>query len=186
AEAPADQAPLRPSEPPFRAADPPRRPSEPPFRASEPPPDTMPEPDPEFAQNVRRALKCNLSVAGLQKNGLLRAHMVLEATDGSSTATVAVPALRRLFLEAIESMRGASPRGEKQSSVLHLTFIKPAATQQAAADQLAMAYGTYRRYVTSALAELTSILWFNESAARLRYERRLASGPERPECEPPG
>ncbi|MDP9035901.1 MAG: sigma 54-interacting transcriptional regulator, partial [Myxococcota bacterium] len=185
-EPPADEPILRPSEPPFRAADGARPPSEPPFGAAEPPADTMPEPDAEFAQNVRRALKCNLSVAGLHKNALLRAHMVLESTDGVSTATVAVPALRRIFLEAIESMRGASPRGEKQSSVLHLTFIKPAVTQQAAADQLAMAYGTYRRYVTAALAELTTILWFEECAARLRYDRRLASGRDRAEHEPMG
>jgi sigma-54 dependent transcriptional regulator, acetoin dehydrogenase operon transcriptional activator AcoR len=153
------------------AVDDPMPPRSPRYRAESPP-----EPDAEFVQNVRRALKCNLSVPGLQKNGLLGAHMVLEATKGSSAATVAVPALRDIILSAIESLRSSSPRGDKQSRVLHLTFIKPTSTQQEAAEQLAMAFGTYRRYVTSALAELTSILWFNESSARLRRERQLGAG----------
>jgi hypothetical protein len=144
-----------------------------PHRSLDHPAEVPPEPDAEFVQSVRRALKCNLSVSGLQKNGLLRAHMVLEATKGSSAATVTVPALRDIFLSAIESLRNSSPRGDKQSRVLHLTFIKPTSTQQEAAERLAMAFGTYRRYVTSALAELTSILWFNESSARLRHERQL-------------
>lgn len=129
------------------------------------------EPDEEFAQNVRRALKCNLTVAGLQKNDLLRSKMVLEATQGSSATTATVPALRELILTAIETMRNSSPRGEKQSRVLYLTFVKPTATQQEAADRLAMAFGTYRRYVTSAMVDLVSLLWFNELSARTRGDR---------------
>jgi hypothetical protein len=133
------------------------------------------EPDLDFVQNVRRALKCNLSVAGLQKNSLLHSHMVLRATQGSSAANAAIPALRDIVLSAIDAMRSSSPRGDKQSSVLLLTFIKPTSTQQEAADRLAMAFGTYRRYVTSALAELTSILWFNEMSARAVGDRHLPS-----------
>jgi DNA-binding NtrC family response regulator len=129
------------------------------------------DPDLEFTQNVRRALKCNLSIAGLQKNALLHSKMVLEATKGSAATTVTVPALREIILSAIETMRNSSPRGEKQSQVLLLTFIKPTATQQEAADRLAMAFGTYRRYVTSALADLVSILWFSELSARMRTDR---------------
>ncbi|MBV9949844.1 MAG: sigma 54-interacting transcriptional regulator [Myxococcales bacterium] len=128
------------------------------------------EPEADFALHVRRALKCNLSVAGLQKNGLLQSRRVLESTRGSGAATDTVPALRKLILSAIEALGASSPRGEKQARVLHLTFVKPAATQQEAADALAMAFGTYRRYVTSALAELTSMMWFDELAARRRHE----------------
>jgi len=146
---------------------------------SEPPPAALPaeeegelrEASSDFVQNVRRALKCNLSVPGLQKNGLLQSYMVLEATRGSGAPNETVPALRSLFLSAIESMRHASPRGEKQSRVLELTFVKPTPTQQEAAERLAMAFGTYRRYVTSALVELTSVLWFNELSARARFVR---------------
>jgi hypothetical protein len=155
-------------------------------RSLDHPAEVSPGPDAEFVRNVRRALKCNLSVPGLQKNGLLRSHMVMEATKGASAATVTVPALRDLFLSAIESLGNSSPRGDKQSRVLHLTFIKPTSTQQEAAEHLAMAFGTYRRYVTSALAELTSILWFNESSARLRQERdRNAASSDRTAWEPP-
>jgi Sigma-54 interaction domain/FHA domain len=147
--------------------------------------ETVAEPEIEFARQVRRALKRNLSVSGLQKNGLLRSHMVLEATKGSTAATVTIPALREIFFSAIESLRNSSPRGEKQSRVLHLTFVKPTPTQQAAAEQLAMAFGTYRRYVTSALAELTSILWFNELSARQRQKHNVDdSGQEGAAREP--
>jgi Sigma-54 interaction domain/FHA domain len=137
---------------------------------------TSSEPDAEFAQYVRRALRCNLSVSGLQKNGLLGSHMVLEATDGSLAATSTVPALRGIFRSALDSLAASSPRGAKQSRVLQLTFIEPTSTQQEAADRLAMAFGTYRRYVTSALAELTSILWFLELSARSHRDRGGLSG----------
>jgi transcriptional regulator with AAA-type ATPase domain len=129
------------------------------------------EPTLEFVQSVRRALKCNLSVAGLKSNALLQSHLVLEKTRGCPASTETIPALRGIFLEALESMRCASPRGEKQSRVLELTFIKPTPTQQEAAERLAMAFGTYRRYVTSALVELTSMLWFGELSARARQVR---------------
>jgi hypothetical protein len=137
---------------------------------------TSGEPDTQFAQTLRRALRCNLSVSGLQKNGLLGSHMVLEMTKGSPAATATVPALREIVLSAIESLHESSPRGAKQSRVLQLTFIEPTSTQQEAADRLAMAFGTYRRYVTSALAELTGILWFRELSARQRRERIEAPG----------
>jgi energy-coupling factor transporter ATP-binding protein EcfA2 len=132
--------------------------------------DTPAEPDAEFVQNVRHALKCHLSVAGLQKNGLLRSCMVLEATKGSLAAASTVPTLQKIVLSSLESLGASSPRGDKQRRVLRLTFIEPTATQQEAADRLAMSFGTYRRYVTSALSELVSILWFRELSARLRRE----------------
>jgi hypothetical protein len=136
------------------------------------------QPEPDFVQQVRRALKCNLSVAGLQRNGLLHARMVLERTRGSTAVTDTVPALREVVLSAIDALRTSSPRGDRQARVLDATFVKPAPTQQEAADQLAMAFGTFRRYVTTALAELTSVLWFNELSARRRYERGSdGSGP---------
>jgi sigma-54 dependent transcriptional regulator, acetoin dehydrogenase operon transcriptional activator AcoR len=131
---------------------------------------STPEPDPEFAQNVRRALRCNLSIAGLQRNGLLYSYMVQRKTKGPSVPAATVPALRQLILESIEALRG-SPRGEKQCRVLHLTFITPTATQHEAADRLAMAFGTYRRYVTAAIAELTTNLWFAELSARFELEQ---------------
>ena len=144
-----------------------------PFGANDAPPadtgvETRSGPDVEFAKNVRRALKCHLSLAGLQTNGLLGSHMVMEATNGSPAATSTVPALREAILSSLDSLRKSSPRGERQSRVIHLTFVEPASTQQEVADRLAMAFGTYRRYVTSALAELTSILWFRELSARAR------------------
>jgi hypothetical protein len=139
--------------------------------------DTRSGPDAEFAKNVRRALKCHLSLAGLQTNGLLGSDMVLEAANGSVAATSTVPALREAILSSLDSLRKSSPRGERQGRVIHLTFIEPASTQQEVADRLAMAFGTYRRYVTSALAELTSILWFRELSARVR---RAGSAAPRP------
>ena len=115
--------------------------------------------------------RSNLSVSELQRNELLLSQMVLESTQGSASTTATLPALRDILLWALDSLESSSPRGRKQAQVVRLTFIEPAATQQEAADRLAMAFGTYRRYVTSALAELTSILWFRELSARRRRER---------------
>ncbi len=130
--------------------------------------DAAAQPETDFAMNVRRALKCNLSVSGLRKNPLLRSDMVLEATGGASAPTSTVPALRRVLMASIDALNKSSPRGARQSRALQLTFIEPAPTQQEAAERLAMAFGTYRRYVTSALKELTAILWFGELSARMR------------------
>jgi DNA-binding NtrC family response regulator len=137
------------------------------------------EPDPDFVQGVRRALRSNLSIACLQKSPLLGAAMVLQATNDASDATESVPALRQIILSAIDSMR-ATARGERLSQVLHLTFITPAKTQHEAADQMAMAFGTYRRHVTSALSELITILWFRELSARAARERSRTDPPPRP------
>jgi hypothetical protein len=161
--------------PPARHTRPPgARESSPPPREAAAPAESaaMPAgPEAEFAQALRRALRCNLAVSGLQKNELLRSQMVLESTQGSVATTSTVPVLRDIVLWSLASLESSSPRGRKQAQVLRLTFIEPAATQQEAAERLAMAFGTYRRYVTSALAELTSILWFRELSARRRRER---------------
>jgi DNA-binding NtrC family response regulator len=124
------------------------------------------EADEDFAREVRRALKCNLSPHLLQRNGLLETAMVREATQDAAAASVTAPALREIVLAAIDSLRQSSARGAKQAGVLQLTFVEPAATQQEAADRLGMAFGTYRRHVTAGLVALTEILWFREQTAR--------------------
>jgi hypothetical protein len=131
-------------------------------------PEIQTEPTEHFAQDVRRALKCNLSLHLLQRNGLLTSEMVLEAARGASAASVTAPLLREIVLGAIESLRQSSARGAKQASALQLTFVEPAPSQQEAADRLGMAFGTYRRHITAGLVELTGILWFLEQAARRR------------------
>jgi hypothetical protein len=131
-------------------------------------PEVQTEPTGEFAQDVRRALKCNLSLHLLQRNGLLESEMVLDAARGASAASITAPLLREIVLAAIESLRQSSARGAKQASALQLTFVEPAPSQQDVADRLGMAFGTYRRHITAGLVELTGILWFREQAARRR------------------
>ncbi len=61
----------------------------------------------------------------------------------------------------------ASPRDEKLRRVIELTYFRPAAKQEAAADRLGLAFGTYRRHLTSALSRLADWLWNREQAMPL-------------------
>jgi len=79
--------------------------------------------------------------------------MVIEAARGSSATTVRFPPTR-IVLSAIESIRNSSPRGDKQSRVLHTDVHQTDIDAARGPDRLAMRSVPIRRYVTSALAEL--------------------------------
>jgi hypothetical protein len=66
--------------------------------------------------------------------------------------------LRTALLSAVD-MLGREPKGEVLRAVLTKTYIRAAATQEAAAQALGLPFSTYRRHLARALEHLVDLLW---------------------------
>ena len=110
---------------------------------------------PEFAAALRGALRDYSRVDLLAANPLLRSRLM--AARGAVT-----PAnLQALLSDTVEALF-ASPRDEKLRRVIELTYFRPAPKQEAAAERLGLSFGTYRRYLTTAIGRLARWLWDQE------------------------
>jgi hypothetical protein len=73
---------------------------------------------------------------------------------------------------------GEEPKGDRLRAVLHRTYLRPAPTQEAAAEVLDLSLSTYRRYLARALEQLTDLLWTIE-VGDLHLPARPGSGDAR-------
>ena len=78
---------------------------------------------------------------------------------GSTPAKPAV--LRDALREAAETLKGP-PRDEKFYEALDLTFLRPAPTQEAAAERLGLPFGTYRYRLSTAIDRVIDLMWEQE------------------------
>jgi hypothetical protein len=125
-------------------------------------PDRLPAPllvlsQPEFAEAVRDALRDLHAPDRLAGNPLLRSRVVRERGGERSPAAV----LGELLGEAAGTLR-ADPRHEVLFQVINRTFLRPAPTQERAAEQLHLSFSTYRRYRDRAVARIVDWLWQRE------------------------
>jgi hypothetical protein len=81
----------------------------------------------------------------------------LAATTGGPTA-----GQLRTTIEAAVARLAEEPKGDRLRAVLHRTYLRPAPTQEAAAEVLDLPLSTYRRYLVRALDHLTDLLWMVE------------------------
>lgn len=100
-------------------------------------------PEPAQLDAVRGALR------DLARPDLL-ARNPLAAPDGPE-------ALRDRLVDAVESLRG-HPRDEKLFRALDRTYLRPAATQEGAAEVLGLPFSTYRRHLTQGIARVAARL----------------------------
>ena len=63
--------------------------------------------------------------------------------------------------EAVDALR-ADPRGEKLVRALDRTYLRPAPTQEAAAELLGLPFSTYRGHLTRGLERVVDWLWQRE------------------------
>jgi AAA ATPase-like protein len=132
--------------------------------------DDAPEPDsarettpelalsqPEFADAVRRALRDLHHPGALARNPLARTRVVRER----GAELPAPEGLRELLREALDALR-ADPRGEKLVRALERTYMRPAPTQEAAAELLDLPFSTYRGHLTRGQQRLVDWLWQRE------------------------
>lgn len=112
---------------------------------------------PEFADAVRRALRDLHRPDALATNPLGRTRVVRERR----AELLAPEALRELLLEAVDALR-AEPRGEKLARALERTYLRPAPTQEAAAELLGLPFSTYRGHLTRGVDRVVDRLWQRE------------------------
>jgi hypothetical protein len=130
--------------------------------ATGPPPAALIRPPPldraAFAAAVKAALQTLHRLDHLAANPLLGS--TLAGTNDGQNADQ----LRATLADAVARL-GNEPRGEQLRAVLHRTYIRPAPTQEAAAEVLDLPFSTYRRHLAKALEQLTDLLWTMEIGA---------------------
>lgn len=110
---------------------------------------------PDFADAVRQALRDLHRADLLARNPLLRTRLAHErAETGEPDAAV----LNGLLREAVETLR-RHPRDDKLLRAVQGTYLRPAATQEAAAAVLGLPFSTYRRHLRQGVARIVSWLW---------------------------
>jgi hypothetical protein len=121
-----------------------------------PPPAALIRPPPldrlRFGVAVRTALQALHRPDQLATNPLIGSAL---ATTPTGPSTVQ---LRTTIEAAIDCLRN-EPKGDQLRTVLHRTYLRPAPTQEAAAQVLNLPLSTYRRYLAKALEQITDLLW---------------------------
>jgi AAA ATPase domain len=112
---------------------------------------------PEFAAAVRAALRDLHTPDALARNPLLRSRLVRDRACGGE----ALAALHFLIVEAAEMLR-ANPRERGLFDVVNRTFLRPAPTQEQAAEMLHLSFSTYRRHRNRAVDRIVEWLWRRE------------------------
>jgi hypothetical protein len=111
---------------------------------------------PDFEAAVRQALRDFLRPA-LATNPLARSRLAFEHAHGTPTAA----SLRSLIGDVAAELR-TDPKSDKLYQALACTYLKPAATQELAAERLGLPFNTYRYRLAAAVKRLTDTLWEQE------------------------
>ena len=134
----------------------------------------------DFAAALKDALRDFHSTDLLARNPLLHGGI------GNLGSSAGPPDLKALLSETVSTLFG-NPRDEKLRRVIELTYFQPAPKQEAVADRLALSFGTYRRYLTTARERLARWLWESSQLAPVRPElpamEPMASG-DKPASDP--
>lgn len=69
--------------------------------------------------------------------------------------------MQTILQEVIESLQ-RSPREAKYYSALYYAYLRPALTQEQAAEMLDISVATFRRYLKAGIARAIDILWYQE------------------------
>ncbi|MDN5933904.1 MAG: hypothetical protein L0I24_23000 [Pseudonocardia sp.] len=83
---------------------------------------------------------------------LARSPLVAAGVAGSGAD------LRAELLGAVDTLRG-HPRDVKLHRALDRTYVRPAPTQERAAEVLGLPFSTYRRHLTGGITRVASALW---------------------------
>lgn len=108
----------------------------------------------EFAEHVRAALRDLGRVDRLAANPLVGLALVRERGGGPD-------GLRSILTEAAELLRG-HPRDEKLFRAVDRTYLRPAPTQERAAELLDLPFSTYRRHRRDGVDRIVETLWTEE------------------------
>ncbi|MBX4167921.1 ATP-binding protein [Rhodococcus sp. DMU2021] len=109
----------------------------------------------EFAEAVRNALHDLRRPDLLSRNPLLHTRVLHKRSSPDDPDPVV---LRALLREAIDSL-ASDPRDDKLFRAVDRTYVRGAATQEAAAARLGLPFSTYRRHLTRGVTRVVGWLW---------------------------
>lgn len=118
----------------------------------------------EFESALHDALRDFSRPYRLRENPLLRSRMVMERTGASASSDQRMHALQALLREVVE-MPQVSPREGKLYRAVQFTYLKPAMTQEQAAEALDVPFSTYRRHLKAGMIRVVDLLWQKEIGA---------------------
>jgi hypothetical protein len=118
----------------------------------------------EFDSALHDALRDFSRPHRLRENPLLRSRMVVERTSANANNEERMNALQALLREAVE-MPQVSPREAKLYRAVQYTYLKPAMTQEQAAEALDVPFSTYRRHLKAGMIRVVDLLWQKEIGA---------------------
>jgi hypothetical protein len=110
---------------------------------------------PDFEAAVRQGFKDLRRPRLLARNPLLRTRLVLDRSGQSSSGAAVLETVLR---EAVTTL-AHHPRDDKLLRAVDRTYLRPAATQEAAAAALGLPFSTYRRHLTQGMTRIVSVLW---------------------------
>lgn len=113
---------------------------------------------PDFEAAVRQGLRDLGRPDLLARNPLLRARLVGDRTADHEADAATLAGLLR---EAAATL-AQHPRDDKLLRAVDRTYLRPAATQEAAAAVLDLPFSTYRRHLTQGVARIVAWLWERE------------------------
>ncbi|MFC7547723.1 ATP-binding protein [Plantactinospora sp. GCM10030261] len=116
-----------------------------------PPPDSALLPPPLGRTAFGAAVRSALPQLGRPER--LAGNPLLGTVLGTDPA-----ALRASLLAAVDRL-ASEPKGERLRAVLTRTFVRPAPSQEAAAEVLGLPFSTYRRHLARAIDAVTDLLW---------------------------
>lgn len=107
----------------------------------------------QFRKSVHDALRHLSSDVELAANPLLRSRMLMRSLNDPQPGD-----LRKALVDAIEELR-SSPREAKFRRALELTYLRPAPSQEVAAERLGLPFGTYRYHLGRGVERIGDRLW---------------------------
>lgn len=113
-----------------------------------------------FEKAVKDALRDLGRLDRLARNPLR--HSAVGRQRGGEEPSAEV--VRELLHEAADLLRG-HPRDEKLFRAIDRTYLRPAGTQERAAEVLDLPFSTYRGHLAQGVARITDWLWDQEAAA---------------------
>jgi AAA ATPase domain len=109
----------------------------------------------DFTDAVRQALRDLHRPELLARNPLLRTRLAHDYAGADARA------LEGLLRAAVDALR-QHPRDDKLLRAVERTYLRPAPTQEAAAEVLGLPFSTYRRHLSQAVGRIVDWLWDHE------------------------
>ena len=112
----------------------------------------------QFEKAIKEALRSFAKPHALKSNPLLQSRIIMDRLSNEFTNEKRIEILLAVIGESVEKMKN-STKGQKGWRAIDKTYLRPAPSQEIAAELLQLPYSTFRRHLKSGIDELSQILW---------------------------